>query len=182
MKINLEKELKREVEKIKKSGFPISDNIMICTEKLSNCYGYARGFDYIALNDDFVNVADIKEIRAVIAHEACHCITSSNGHDVTWFKAVSTLAKDYKDDYINVDIHLAKPYSKERNKAFMEKFPHSKHFNQMVQNSKYVIICSKCGNVLQLRKKSSKTFDFIKLGLCTCKFCGSSNIEIIQNF
>lgn len=70
MKINLEKELKREVEKIKKLGFPISDNITICTEKLSNCYGYARGFDYIALNDDFINAADIKEIRAVIASDS----------------------------------------------------------------------------------------------------------------
>ncbi len=182
MKINLETELKREVEKIKKLGFPISDNIKICTEKLSNCYGYARGFDYIAPNDDFVNVADLKEIRAVIAHEACHCITSSNGHDAIWFEAVSTLAKNYKDDYSNIDIHLAKPYSKERQKAFMEKFPLSEHFNQMVKSSKYVIVCSKCGNVLSLRKKSSKTFDLIKFGLCTCKFCGSSNIEIIQNF
>lgn len=182
MKIDLEKELKREVEKIKKLGFPISDNIKIDTEKLSNCYGYARGFDYIALNNEFVDVSDVKEIRAVIAHEACHCITSSNGHDAIWFEAVSTLAKKHKDDYTDADIHLAKPYSKERNKAFMEKFPLSEYFNQMVKNSKYVITCSKCSNILSIRKKSSKTFDFIKLGLCNCKFCGSSDIEIIQNF
>lgn len=182
MKIDLEKELKLEFAKINSLGFSTYDDIEISTRKLSSCFGYVQYHKFITLDSDFVKYSSLKEIRAVIAHEACHLIKFSSGHDAIWFKAVSLLAEKFPYDYEHAEIHLARPYSKERRNQMLEYMKQSENFSKMYHSYKYFIKCPNCGVIGARQRYSKKFFQSIELGLRSCASCHCRDVYIVQNY
>ena len=120
MKIDFDKELRKEAKKLEDLGFEVPNDLNIESKKIKNAFGtYTPCTSTVAVDSDFLDFASIKEIRALIAHETCHSISGLYGHDAIWFSAVSKLVENFSDDYDKAEIHLAKPYSKERKNAMV---------------------------------------------------------------
>lgn len=183
MKIDLNKELIKEAKKLEDLGFEVPDDLNIKSKKIKNAFGtYTPYTSTVAVDSDFLDFASIKEIRALIAHETCHSISGSYGHDAIWFSAVSKLVENFSNDYDKAEIHLAKPYSKERKSAISSaKHEYHDFFQYKFSKTKYSIVCPNCGVIYGFNRRS-KSFIDIKLGLCNCTLCKCDKLDIIQNY
>lgn len=124
---------------------PIKEEIQLCNS--SRCYGYNNGVKRLALiyiSKKYLTAPE-EELRSVIAHEVCHSVIGSNGHDAIWRNAVHRMKQVY--EYAAAEYHLNEhPYSANRRNVI---------HTELKISYNYACTCANCGYTIY-RKKMCK--------------------------
>lgn len=118
----------------------------------------------LEMSKNFLETATDECVKSVIAHEWAHYYTTKStgehhGHD-KMFKATCARIGCTND----------------KTKTNVERI------QEVTVQYKYVIRCGSCDSEIGWYKRRCATTQAVAAGNCTCGKCGSSNLELIQNW